>query len=170
MGDCWVPEDVWKKILASPDPKAAWRKYSAVWPDWNPNGQFVVLEIPPGETLKAWRGPAAGQSKIDHPDLNAHLEGGWDQVVFKPNPAHYDTTRYYKRGGGQGNRLQDPISREEFSKLSEAQQAEYTGIRERINHPNITGPLDTGWGNTDFDAQLTDARLGLPSLPGQVTN
>jgi hypothetical protein len=171
MGDCWVPEDVWKKIMSSPDPKAAWRKYSAVWPDWNPNGQFVVLEIPPGQTLKAWRGPTASQTKLEHPDLNAHLEGGWDQVIVKVDPKHFDTTRYYMRGGGHGEKLHPPgLTREEWSKLSESKKAAYTAIREKINHPNIKGPLDTGWGSTDFDAQLRDAKIGLPTLPGQVTN
>jgi hypothetical protein len=169
MGDCWVPEDVWKKIMASPDPKAAWRKYSAVWPDWNPNGQFVVLEIPPGETLKAWRGPAASQAKKDLPDL--HLEGGWDQVIFKPKPQHFDTTRYYMRGGGHGEKLHPPgLTREEWMKLSESKRSAYAPMREKINHPNIKGPLDTGWGPTDFDAQIRDAKIGLPALPGQVTN
>jgi hypothetical protein len=170
MGDCWVPEDVWKKIIDSPDPKTTWRKYSAVWPDWNPNGQFVVLEIPPGQTVKAWRGQAASQVKKEFPDLDANLEGGWDQVVIKVEPGQYDTMRYYKIGGGQGNQLRNPISRTEYEKLSTAQQAQYTGIRERINHPSITGPLDTGWGSTDFDPQLRDARIGLPTLPGQVSN
>ncbi len=169
MGDCWVPEDVWKKIMGSPDPKAAWRKYLAVWPDWNPNGQFVVLEVPAGQTLKAWRGPAASQAKKVLP--NNHLEGGWDQVVVKVEGGQYDTTRYFMRGGGHGETLHPPgLSREEWMKLSESKRGAYTPIRERINHPNVKGPLDTGWGATDFDPQLRDAKIGLPALPGQVTN
>lgn len=40
----------------------------------------------------------------------------------------------------------------------------------QINPPNVKGPLDTGWGSTDFDTQLRDAKIGLPALPGQVTN
>ena len=171
MGDCWVPEDVWKKILASPDPKAAWRKYSAVWPDWNPNGQFVVLEIKEGETLKAWRGPAASQAKPRGTNLNAHLEGGWDQVIVKVGGNQWDSTRYYMRGGGHGEKLHPPgLSRAEWEALSDAKKKAYTPIREKINHPNIKGPLDTGWGPTDFDAQLRDAKIGLPALSGQVTN
>lgn len=171
MGECWVPEDVWRKIAASPDPRAAWRKYCAVWPDWNPNGQFVVLEIPPGESVKAWRGPTSSQTKPEHPDLNAHLEGGWEQVVIKVDPKQCDTTRYYMRGGGHDEKLHPPgISRDEWLKLSESRKTAYTPIRERINHPSIKGPLDTGWGPTDFDAQLRDAKIGLPALPGQVTN
>jgi hypothetical protein len=169
MGDCWIPEEVWKKITASPDPKAAWRKYLAVWPDWNPNGQFVVLEVPAGQTLKAWSGPASSQTKKEL--ANRHLEGGWEQVIFKPNPNEFDTTRYYMRGGGNGETLHPPgLTRAEYQKLSPAKQKAYTAMRERINHPNIKGPLETGWGSTDFDAQLRDTKIGLPALPGQVTN
>lgn len=171
MGDCWIPEDVWKKIQSAPDPKAAWRKYLAVWPDWNPNGQFVVMEIPAGESLKVWRGPAASQVKKDHPSLAAHLEGGWDQVIFKPRPGEWDTTRIYKLGGGQGNVLhRTDMSYAQYSTLPQEQKAAFAPMRERINHPNIRGPLDTGWGYTDFDPQWQHGRIGLPSLAGQVTN
>jgi len=168
MGECWIPEDVWNKIQSSPDPKAAWRKYMAVWPDWNPNGQFVVMDIAPGDSLKVWRGPASSQKKKNLD--NAHLEGGWDQIIFKPDPAQFDTTRYYMRGGGHGETLHPPgISRAEWEALSPAKQRAYTAMREQIKHPGIRGPLDTGWGSTDFDAQLRDAKIGLPALPGQVT-
>lgn len=171
MGDCWVPEDVWEKILKSPDPKVAWRKYSAVWPDWNPNGQFVVLEIKAGETLKVWRGPAASQAKDKALKLDAHLEGGWEQVIVKVEKSQWDSTRYYMRGGGHGDKLHPPgLIRAEWEQLSKEKKKAYTPIREKINHPDIKGPLDTGWGVTDFDAQLRDAKIGLPALPGQVTN
>lgn len=135
----------------------------------NPNGQFVVLEVKAGETLKAWRGPAASQVKKDLPDR--HLEGGWDQVILKVEAGQYDSTRYYMRGGGHGENLHAPgLTREEWMKLSESKKTAYTPIRERVNHPQVKGPLDTGWGTTDFDAQLRDARIGLPTLPGQITN
>lgn len=171
MGDCWIPEDVWVKIVNSPDPKAAWRKYLAVWPDWNPDSQFVVMEIPAGQTMKVWRGPAASQVKPETSGLSAHLEGGWDQIIFKVNGTDFDTTRYFMRGGGHGERLHTPgLTREEWSKLTPSKRAAYTPVRERINHDGIRGPFDTGWGATDFDPQLRDARIGLPALPGQVTN
>lgn len=170
MGDCWIPEEVWQKVMSAPDPKAAWRKHLAVWPDWNPNGQFVFLEIPAGETLKVWRGPASSQVKPASKNLDAHLEGGWDQIIFKPKPGEFDSTRYYRRGGKGDHRLQRPISREEFARLSKAEQSEYIAMRERINHPGIKGPWDTGWGSTDFDEQLRNAKIGLPTLSGQVTN
>jgi hypothetical protein len=169
MSDCWIREEVFKAIQNSPDPRAAWRKYLAVWPDWNVNGQFVMYDIKPGETLKVWRGPAAGQTKNALSD--SHLEGGWEQIVFnvgRTDPRN-DVMRYYKRKGGKKNILQDAISQAEFDKLSKAKKADYTGIRESINHPNISGPFETGWGYTDFEGQGFADKIGLPSLPGQVT-
>lgn len=166
-----MPEELFHKIMASPDPKAAWHKHFAVWPDWNPNGQFVIYDIPRGESVKAWRGPASSQGKKDHPDFDAHLEGGWDQIVIKPGAAEWDTTRYYLRGGGHGEKLHPPgLTREEWSMLSEAKKQAYLPIHEQINSPNVLGPFDTKWGSTDFDAQLQDARIGVPNLPGQLTN
>lgn len=171
MGDCWIPEDVWQRIMSSPDPKAAWRKHLAVWPDWNPDSQFVVLDLPAGESLKAWRGPAASQVKDKNLKLDAHLEGGWDQVIVKVKADQWDTTRIYKLGATKGTALRKTeLTYAQYNALPQGQKAQYTPIRERINHPHIRGPLDTGWGPTDFDPQLNDMRIGLPSLPGQVTN
>lgn len=168
-GDCWIPEELFKKIMNAPDPKTEWRKYFAVWPDWNADGQFVVMQIPPGQTVKGWRGPASSQVKEG---LNGkYLEGGWDQIIVKPASSEFDTTRYYMRGGGHGEKLHPPgLSRTEWEKLSKSKQQAYQPIREEINDPRITGPFDTGWGTTDFDPQLRDAKIGLPALPGQVTN
>lgn len=171
MGDCWIPEDVWTRIMSSPDPKAAWRKHLAVWPDWNPDSQFVVLDLPAGETLKAWRGPAASQVKDAKTKLDAHLEGGWDQVILKVKAEQWDTTRIYKLGTTKGAALRKTdLTYAQYNALPADQKALYTPIRERINHPHIRGPLDTGWGPTDFDPQLKDMRIGVPSLPGQITN
>jgi hypothetical protein len=75
------------------------------------------------------------------------------------------------RGGGKGEKLHSPgLTRDEWSKLSDSKKQAYTPMREKINHPKIKGPLDTGWGATDFDAQIRDAKIGLPALSGQVTN
>lgn len=171
MGDCWIPEDVWQKLLASPDPKTAWRKHLAVWPDWNPDSQFVVMTIPPGQTVKVWRGPASTQAKDARLKLDAHLEGGWDQVIMKVSPDEYDTTRIYRLGETRGAALRrTDMTHSQYRALPKAEQAKYAPVRERINQPNLRGPFDTGWGATDFDPQLTHMRIGLPSLPGQVTN
>jgi hypothetical protein len=169
MSDCWVSEKVFNKLQNSPDPRAAWRKYLGVWPDWNVNGQFVVYDVKPGECLKVWRGPAASQAKDILPD--AYLEGGWEQIVFnvaKTDPRN-DVMRYYKLNKKNKDVLSKPISQSEYDKLSKAQRSEYASIRERITHPNISGPFETGWGYTDFAGEGFVEKIGLPSLPGQTT-
>jgi len=169
MSDCWISEKVFNDIQNSPDPRAAWRKFLAVWPDWNGNGQFVIYDVKPGETLKAWSGPAAGQIKDDLPDV--HLEGGWEQIVFNISRAdsRNDVTRYYERGGEKKDLLEKPIDRSTYEGLSESRKADYLEIRESINHPNISGPFETNWGYSDFGGNGLSDRIGLPTLPGQVT-
>lgn len=43
-------------------------------------------------------------------------------------------------------------------------------LRQYINHPSISGPFETGWGYTEFDGAGFSGRIGLPALPGQITN
>lgn len=43
-----------------------------------------------------------------------------------------------------------------------------TEIREKINHPNVSGPFETGWGFTDFGGEGFLNKIGLPALPGQT--
>ena len=172
MGESWVSEEVFLELKKATDPRGAWRKYLAVWPDWNVNGQFVVYEIPAGEVLKVWRGEAASQARKKILP-GQHLEGGWEQVVFnvERKDTRRDTMRYYMRGGNHGQKLHPPgLSQQEYDALSAAKKPAYTQIREEINHPNIRGPFETGWGYTDFDEQMLNAKIGLPELPGQVTN
>jgi hypothetical protein len=167
MSDCWISEKVFNDIQNSPDPRAAWRKYLAVWPDWNVNGQFVVYDVKPGEKLKVWRGPASSQKKDALPDR--HLEGGWEQIVFnvERNDGRNDIMRYYKKN--DKNTMHKSISQDEFFKLPKAEQEGYLGIRQKITHPNISGPFETGWGYTDFDGNGFPEKIGLPALPGQLT-
>lgn len=169
MGDCWVSEEVFNKIRSAPNPRDAWRKYLAVWPDWNTNGQFVIYDVKAGETLKAWSGPASSQAKSGVP--HDHLEGGWDQIVFKIQRASpdNDTMRYYQLGGKNNDTLQGAINQAQYDALSPAQRNQYVSIREEINHPAISGPYETGWGYTDFGGANLPARIGLPALYGQVT-
>lgn len=178
MSDCWVSEEVFKRLQSSSDPRAAWRQYLAVWPDWNGNGQFVVYDVKPGETLKVWTGPAASQVKPDLSD--ASLDGGWEQIVFSVprGHAHNDTMRFYELGGGRGTRLQKPMSQAEYDRAKAGMTREqakafderHIGLREQINHPNISGPFDTGWGYfDDFAVEALPDRIGLPSLVGQTT-
>jgi hypothetical protein len=173
MGDCWVSEEVFHKIINADDPKSAWRKYLAVWPDWNANGQFVVYEIPKGQTLKVWRGEASSQVKGDSAALDFNLEGGWEQVIFKPtkdNGAQWDTMHVYQRTGNSGTLRPTSISAAEYRALAPSKQHAYLALRQQVNDPRIKGPFDTKWGSTDFDVQLQDAKIGLPTLPGQLTN
>jgi hypothetical protein len=185
MGDCWVSEEVFHKIISSknPDPKTAWRKHLAVWPDWNANGQFEVFTLAEGEKLKVWRGEASSQIKQDIPALDAHLEGGWEQVVLKTSkdaplktshgdPLQLDTMRVFKDPNRDGHLVPAAMTPDQLRQIrpSRAQDRGYTALREEINDPHITGPFDTGWPMTDFDAQLSHVKVGLPTLPGQVTN
>jgi hypothetical protein len=177
----WVTEAVFNQIKASTDPKAAWRKHLAVWPDWNVNGQFVVYELKAGETLKVWKGPAAAQvkpKKVGLPDR--YLEGGFEQVKFDSSQIRrasgesigqaFDTMTYYRVDRTTGRMELDPaMKRPIYNALSPEEKVHYECLREKINHPAISGPFNTGWGMTDFDAQLSNVRLGLPSLPGQLT-
>ncbi|WP_081897755.1 hypothetical protein [Massilia sp. BSC265] len=168
MSDCWISEKVFNEIQNSPDPRAAWRKFLAVWPDWNVNGQFVVYDVKPGETLKVWRGPASSQKKDALPDR--YLEGGGEQIVFnvERNDRRNDLMRFYKKN--DENMLDESISRDEFYKLPKPEQEEYLGIRQKIMHPNISGPFETGWGYADFNGSGFPDKIGLPALPGQVTS
>jgi hypothetical protein len=77
--------------------------------------------------------------------------------------------RYYTLNGGKAKRSQNAISQEQYFKLSRKEQSRYVGLREAINHPNISGPFDTGWGYSDFGGAGLGERIGLPSLPGQIT-
>lgn len=176
MSDCWVTEEVFKRLQASPRPKEAWRRFLAVWPDWNVNGQFVIYDIKAGETLNTWRGAAASQQKASLP--GHHLEGGWEQIVFnveRTDPRN-DTLLYYPVTAASG-KLRKPLSQEEVNGLTASMSApqkakfyeSHVALRHTINHPNISGPFDTGWGYSEFDGDGMYDRIGLPALPGQTT-
>ncbi|MYM70430.1 hypothetical protein GTP45_27010 [Pseudoduganella sp. FT55W] len=169
MGDCWVSEKVFKELQSAADPKAAWRKHLAVWPDWNVNGQFVIYDVKAGETLKVWRGPASSQVKDALPGMS--LEGGWEQVIFKVDRASgmADDMRYFKISPGKSSWMDRGIDYGDYSKLTEQQKRAYTSLRIKTNHPNISGPFETGWGYTDFGGKGFPNKIGLPSFPGQTT-
>ncbi|MES2742346.1 MAG: hypothetical protein V4754_15545, partial [Pseudomonadota bacterium] len=56
-----------------------------------------------------------------------------------------------------------------FKALPNEEKVNYQSIREAINHPNISGPFETGWGYTDFDGAGLGEKIGMPVLPGQTT-
>lgn len=177
MSDCWVTEKVFKELQSAPDPKSAWRKFLAVWPDWNVNGQFVIYDVKAGESLNVWRGIASSQTKKSLPGFQ--LEGGAEQIVF--NVARKDTRNdamlYYKVKGGRGGKLGPALTQNEVNALTGSMNPlqrkaffdSHLAVRENMNHPNISGPFETGWGYTEFDGAGTVSKIGLPALPGQIT-
>ncbi|GAB3375819.1 hypothetical protein [Massilia agri] len=86
----------------------------------------------------------------------------------------HDSVIYYpiKANGSLGK----PISQNQVNAMTagmnENQKTlffeEYLGVREKINHPNISGPFETGWGYDDFDGAGLYSKIGLPALPGQT--
>jgi hypothetical protein len=177
MSDCWVSEEIFKKLQSSPDPKAAWHKYLGVWPDWNVNGQFVVYEVKAGESLNVWRGTASSQTRENLPGFQ--LEGGYEQIVFNvaKTDARNDKMLYYPTVSGKQSRLGKPLTQHEADLLTASMNPaqkrafyeSHLSVRAEINHPNISGPFETGWGYTEFDGAWTASKIGLPSLPGQIT-
>jgi hypothetical protein len=168
MGEFWVTEKTFDELKNAPDARAAWRRFLGVWPNWNVNGQYVKYEIKKGEILNVWRGPTASQVTKHLPDR--HLEAGWEQVFFSiaRSDERNDTMRYYQMKAGNENQLHSSISQGEYDKLPEIGREPYTAIREKINHPNITGPFDTGWGYTDFGGEGFLNKIGLPTLPNST--
>jgi hypothetical protein len=177
MSDCWISEEIFRKLQSSPDPKEAWRRHLGVWPDWNANGQFVTYDVKAGETLNTWAGLASSQTKQGLP--NHHLEGGWEQIVFTipKGDARADTIVYFKKNGRKDS-LGKSITQAEVDVLTAGMNNQqktsffenHLAIREKINHPSISGPFETGWGYTDFDGAGFSGKIGLPALPGQLTN
>jgi hypothetical protein len=178
MSDCWVSEEVFKKLQGAADPKSAWRKYLAVWPDWNVDGQFVIYDIKAGESLNVWRGIASSQTKNSLPGFQ--LEGGYEQIVFKverTDPRN-DEMLYYKIKGGSNAKVGKPMTQNEVNLATAAMNGaqrkaffdSHLSVRNKINHPNICGPFETGWGYSEFDGAGMASKIGLPSLPGQVTS
>jgi hypothetical protein len=177
MSDCWVSEAVFKKLQSAPDPKAAWRTYLAVWPDWNPDGQFVIYDIKAGETLNVWRGKASSQEKQSLKGF--FLKGGDEQIVFniERTDVRNDTVLYYKNANGKTVSEMQHMTQNQVNMLKANMTAaqkkifddSHLCLRQRINHPNISGPFDTGWGYTEFDGAVRTGKIGLPNLPGQLT-
>lgn len=175
----WVTEETFNALNNAADPKAAWRRYLAVWPDWNPDGQFVAYDIKAGETLKVWRGKASSQV-LDEGLPDRYLEGGFEQIKFDASLLRNasgeaigkaaDDLRFLRVNRATGHTEPAPeMTYARYQQLPPGQQREYETVRQQINHPAVSGPFDTGWGYTDFDSQGLDARLGLPTVPGQLS-
>lgn len=187
-GSDWISEEVFNSIMRSPDPKAAWRKHLAVWPDWNPNGQFVIYELKAGEKLNVWRGPASAQVKDPEMFSGHHLEGGYEQIKFDAEVAYRadgsiprnaagepirslgDKRQFYDVDQDTGALKPSSMTFDIWANLPASEQVKYVSLRTEIVNSRIVGPMDTGWGSTDFGSQLNDVRLGLPNISGQRIN
>jgi hypothetical protein len=176
MGDCWVSEEVFKKLQSSADPKSAWRKYLAVWPDWNVNGQFVIYDVKAGESLNVWSGVASSQMKTSLP--GAQLEGGYEQIIIKlaAKDTRNESLLWYPVSAH--GHLGTPVTQSQLDAMmktmSKAERNNFfqthLSMRNKIEHPNITGPFETGWDYTEFGGAGMSGRIGLPALPGQLTS
>lgn len=76
----WVTESVFKQLRN----RNEWRDKLAVRVDWNANGQFVTFDIPKGQSLEVWSGPAASQP-YHETITNLWYQGGAEQIVFNPH-------------------------------------------------------------------------------------
>lgn len=161
-GIFWVDEKTFNSLKS----RAEWREKLAVKPEWNQNGQYVVYEIPAGETLAAWRGPAASQKLEGTP---YHLAGGTDQIVFEPLADKYVKTRpRIDHETGQAMPGRNPgefDTRVEWEDVT-GRKVMSNNIRDKATDPHVKGPYETGWGFADWNKQ--EAKGIIVSLPDDI--
>jgi hypothetical protein len=157
-GMFWISEAEFKAIKNRDE----WRSKFAVKPEWNQNGWFVEYEVRHGETLSVWRGPAASQ-KLDGTDY--YLEGGGEQIVFFPfsRDEMVQALPRIDRETGQ------PILRRSGDPDCDVEMTDVTGqmvstkLRSKITDVHIKGPIETGWGATDYAPE--EAKRILLTVP-----
>lgn len=139
-----------------------WRSRFAVKPEWNQNGWFVEYEVKAGESLPIWRGPAASQ-KLEGTDY--YLEGGGEQIVFFPGSRDEMVQAMPRVDRETGSAVKDRYgnsdSRIEFTDVTG--ELAPTKLRARITDTHIRGPIETGWGATDYTPQ--EAKRILLTVP-----
>ncbi|MBQ5946111.1 hypothetical protein [Massilia sp. ST3] len=157
-GVFWISEAEFKAIKN----RDQWRSRFAVKPEWNQNGWVVEYEIKAGESLPVWRGPAASQ---ELKGTDYCLEGGGEQIVFFPGSRDEMVQAMPRINPNTGMPITDHASnvdrRVEFSDLTG--ELAPTKLRARITDPHIKGPIETGWGATDYTPQ--EARRILLTVP-----
>lgn len=157
-GVFWISEAEFKSIKNRED----WRRRFAIKPEWNQNGWVVEYELKPGESLQVWRGPAASQ---ELKGTQYYLEGGGEQIVFFPNSRDkmVDAMPRVDRETGTTIKLDsgDTDRRVEFTDLTG--ETIPVSLRAQITDPHIKGPIETGWGATDYTPQ--EARRILLTAP-----
>jgi hypothetical protein len=157
-GVFWMTENEFKAIKDRDE----WRSRFAVKPDWNQNGWVVEYEIKASESLPVWRGPAASQ---ELKGTDRYLEGGGEQIVFYPSSRDEmvqalpridrETGMPIMLSAGNADR------RVEFTDVTGGMAP--TRLRARITDPRIKGPIETGWGATDYTPQ--EAQRILLTVP-----
>jgi hypothetical protein len=142
-----------------------WRAKFAVKPEWNQNGWVVEYEVKPGETLPVWRGPAASQ---DLKGTDCYLEGGGEQIVFFPGSRDEMIEAMPRVDRENGKILMDrsgnPDRRVEY--VDVAGEIAPVKLRSRITDPHIKGPLETGWGASDYTQE--EAKRILLTVPNTI--
>lgn len=157
-GIFWMTEEEFKALKNRDE----WREKFAVKPDWNQNGWFVEYEIKAGDSLSVWRGPAASQ-KLE--GTNHYLEGGGEQIVFFPDHRDEMTQALSRIDRDAGMEIKDRDGnldrRVEFVDVTGATVP--SKLRARIVDPHIKGPMETGWGASDYTQQ--EAQRILLTVP-----
>ena len=147
-GMFWVSEATFKSLTS----REQWRSSLAVKPHWNGNGDAVIYQLGPNETLKVWRGPAASQ-ELDHTDR--YLEGGAEQIVFFPSQRDEMVKAMPRVDRHTGATLKDEKGnddrRVEFRDVTG--ETVPASLRVRIRDPHIGLPFKTGWGVSDYSPE-----------------
>lgn len=160
-GIFWMTEAEYKAIKNRDE----WRSRFAVRPEWNQNGWVVEYEVKTGETLPVWRGPAASQ---ELKGTNYYLVGGSEQIVFSPGNRDELVKAMPRVNRETGQPLKDRNGNDD-------RLVEYTDVtgetvpvklRARITDPHIKGPMETGWGSTDYTPQ--EAQRILLTVPASA--
>lgn len=157
-GVFWMTEAEFRAIKDRDE----WRSRFAVKPEWNQNGWVVEYEIKAGESLPVWRGPAASQ---ELKGTDRYLEGGGEQIVFFPSSRDEMVQALPRIDRETGIPLMDAAGnvdrRVEYTDVTGGVAP--TKLRARITDPRIKGPMETGWGATDYTHQ--EARRILLTAP-----
>lgn len=142
-----------------------WREKFAVKPEWNQNGWVVEYEVKAGEELPVWRGPAASQ-KLE--GTSYCLEGGGEQIVFFPGSRDEMVHAMPRINRDTGMLVTDKAGnvdrRVEYVDVTGEMAP--TKLRARIMDSRIKGPIETGWGATDYTQQ--EAQRILLTVPAST--
>lgn len=159
-GVFWVDEKTFNGLKS----RADWREKLAVKPEWNQNGQYAKYEVPAGETLHVWRGPAASQRLQGTP---YHLEGGAEQIVFYPSPDKMANTRARvdpETGQPIPGRGSQPDTRVDWTDVTGRKVT--APIRDQATDPHVKGPFATNWGFSDWSTD--EAQRIILALPDDI--